>query len=405
MARVLIAWEMGANLGHLARCRAVAQALAAAGIDSVIAARELGAMDTRANHIRMLPAPRIPPVRGTRRPPPANYAELLLAQGYTAPDGVAASVRAWLDMIELCEADYVLADYAPTAMLAAHLAGLPYAAIGNGFAVPPCVEPWPSIRVFDEIPPERLVSAESTLDRSVARALGTLGHRDGPRIRDLFGPQDLLDTFAELDHYGIRPQANYIGPVFGTTDPLRVPWLDMPGPRVGAYIRASVPGARAMLDALKGTDLQAVCVMPDLPASVARRYATQRLRIALRPVALDALLPAMDLMIGYGGGATMSEALLAGVPLLLMPDQVEHYLAALCVERLGAGKLIGRERGVEHIRALIPDALSDNTLRENAQRFALRYQGYRSAHAIDRVVTQIAHTLTAPQPTQPIHAD
>src|SRR5690606_26061110 len=110
----------------------------------------------------------------------------------------------WRGVMDLAEPDLVLADYAPTALLAAAYLGIPRLSIGNGFAVPPQRSPWPSIRPDANVSPSRLSAVEGQLDRQVAQAHNCLGWRASLRVRELFSPVDLLDTFAELDHYGYR---------------------------------------------------------------------------------------------------------------------------------------------------------------------------------------------------------
>lgn len=399
-ARVLIAWECGSNLGHLARCQAVARALRARGHRVALATRELPAPSYRHDDSLYLQAPR-PGVRAPRaHRPPANYAELLLIQGYSDPRALAQGLRSWMDLIALHRADFVLADYAPTAMLAARLSNVPGAAIGNGFAVPPPDSPWPAIRPdAPSTDPARLTESESTLDRNVAQAAALLGIATAPTVRALFGQNDLLDTFAELDHYGVRPEAHYVGPIFGIPDGLRVCWQNTSVPRICAYLRASVPGFGQLLDALRGSGAEVICVIPDLDPERARRLADRNLRISLRPVVFADLLPEMDLMIGYGGGATMCEALLAETPLLLMPLQVEHAMAAQRVEAIGAAQIIGPHRSTAALSALIRNAMASTELKAGARAFAARHKGYRSADAVSAVVAHIeAHVVSHRQP-------
>jgi UDP:flavonoid glycosyltransferase YjiC (YdhE family) len=74
-------------------------------------------------------------------------------------------------------------------------------------------------------------------------------------------------------------------------------------------------------------------------------FAVRDLRLAAEqldhPIALGPLLPTANWVVSYGGVATTAAALLAGVPLLIVPQVVEQPLLGLCVERIGAGVLVG----------------------------------------------------------------
>src|SRR5690554_4515727 len=222
--RVVIAWEMGGNLGHLTRCASVSEALQRQGLGTLLALRE------------------------------------------TSPI-ISHTSSTWI-------------------VLAARLAGLPHAAIENGFAVPPPVMPWPSIRPFENISDARLNAAEDMLDESVSKACRALGFSTPPQLRDVYGSRDLLDTFAELDHYGFRPHARHIGPIHGITNALPLRWLTPDKPKIIVYLRASMAGFDAVLAVLRKNAAEIVFVAPDITPAHAYKLANGHCRISRRPVAL-----------------------------------------------------------------------------------------------------------------------
>jgi UDP:flavonoid glycosyltransferase YjiC (YdhE family) len=390
MSCILIAWELGSNYGHLARCLPIAEGLRQRGHRLVFVVR-----DTRAAAellgpagFSFLQAPLA--VNKTRLARPAsNYAEILLGEGYADPLGLLGIVRAWQGLLELSRADLVLADHAPTALLAAHLAGIAHLAIGNGFAIPPDVSPLPSIRPWESIPEARLLHAGQSVDAAMFGVAEKLGFRGASGLRDLFCKDDLLDTFAELDHYGVREGANYIGPIFSLAGAQQVAWQEAQSKKVVAYLRPDIPGFSALMTALNELDAEKLCVIPGLRPEHARRWFNRRLRIAFKPVVLTDLLNGADIAISYGGGGTMSEALLAGTPLLLVPRFVEQYLAARPVENLGAGILVGNDRSKAFFAGRLRTLLDDSRYAGCARKFAGKYAGFAPQQAVARAIVAI----------------
>lgn len=396
MASFLLAWELGANYGHVSRCREIGTALRRSGHDVLLAVRDTRlAAEVLAPDLPFVQAPL--PIHPTRlRRPPANYGELLLAEAYAEPAVLRGLLIAWRDLMRLGRIDAVLGDHAPTALLAAALAEIPALAIGNGFAIPPEATPWPSIRPWEEVPIARLDYAERSVESTIAIAAKGLG-KVMPSLRPCFGANALLDTFPELDHYGARPTGNYIGPIIPPPrKSKKAPdWQTTDRKRLLAYLRPGVPGFAALMAALKESNAEVLAVIPDLPAAEARKLAGPYLRIALRPLPLQSLLQSADAVVSYGGGAFTTEALLAGKPLLLLPQFVEQYLCARRIEELGAGLLVGQERSQENFAAALTKLIGDPSLAAEAQAFAARHASHRSDDAIHRAVLAL-ETLISP---------
>src|ERR1700757_4139897 len=132
MARVLCAWEFGGDLGHVRRLLPIARELRAAGHEIFIALRdsaylEIGRREGFDTFIApMLRAPAMV------SPSPVNFSDVLLQLGFDDVFGVRGALDAWSSLLELLGIDLVVADYAPTALLAARLAELRRASVGGG---------------------------------------------------------------------------------------------------------------------------------------------------------------------------------------------------------------------------------------------------------------------------------
>lgn len=390
MSRILMAWELGGNFGHLSRLLPIARRLGERGHGVVLAVR-----DTRAAAellgpagVTFVQAP-VLSAKARNTHPPASYAEILLGEGYGDPAALGGRVSAWRSLLKLTQSDVVLADHSPTALLAARISGVPHLAIGNEFALPPDVWPLPSIRPWEDIPESRLAAASTAVDDAIARVARRFGYRQPIALRNLFGPQDLLDTLVELDHYPRRVPMNAIGPIFSINGARRIDWLEARSRKIVAYLRPDIPGFGAMLAALRETDAEALCIAPGLHPAQAHRLIGRRLRISVVPLDLSHLLQDADLAITYGSGATCAQVLLAGKPLLVMPRFIEQYLRALRVESLGVGLQLARDRSPAACVHAISTILDDTRYATCAKAIAERYAGYVPKVAVERAVAAI----------------
>lgn len=394
MARVLIAWELGEAFGHLARCLRLAHGLVARGHGVTLALKDvrLPARQALTPGITVLAAP-LTPQAGAGGSPPVNYADVLRVSGFAEARDVAARLNVWQGLFSLVRPDVLVADHAPTALLAAQLAEIPHLSIGNGFAIPPTVHPWPLIRSWEAVSDQVLTAAEARLDRVLDEAQRALGHTRTVRVRDLFGAHDILDTFAELDHYGARPDGRYVGPIGSVPQALRVAWQSREGPKVLAYLRPAVPGFQSILQALARLDAEVLCIAPGMKPEMAKRCATRRLRIALTPVDLSPLLENADLAIGYGNSGFSTQALLEGVPIAMRPRHVEQALFAHRVEALGAGKLLGGQIDADSVTASLQELLGNPVYRQAARAFRNRYADFSPSQAIEQSLFLIERTF------------
>ncbi|PRC94804.1 Glycosyltransferase family 28 C-terminal domain [Solimicrobium silvestre] len=138
----------------------------------------------------------------------------------------------------------------------------------------------------------------------------------------------------------------------------------------------------AILTALQSLDAEVICAVPGISSEWKARY--NRLRIFDHPVDLQPLLSHADLAITYGAG-TIATALLAGVPVMLVPQMAEQYLAGLPLERMGAGLMLREQQSIEQCASLINTLLTMPSYRQAAQAFAQRYANFSTEQACQRL--------------------
>jgi MGT family glycosyltransferase len=118
-------------------------------------------------------------------------------------------------------------------------------------------------------------------------------------------------------------------------------------------------------------------LLPEPPANfLVREYVPQ-----------VALLEGASLFITHGGINSAHEAMLNGVPMVVLPQSADHYVVAGQVEAVGAGVVVDRSQAtVERLRSAARQALSEPRFR---QRSAAMGETLRAAGGHERAADEI----------------
>lgn len=281
------------------------------------------------------------------------------------------------------------------ALLAASLSGLPALQLSTAFDMPPATTPLPSMLPPSAAPPERLQAAESLVNKRLRLLFEAAGARRLSSVQELLtAAPTLLTTFPELDHYGPRDHADYIGPIFCDAPGPTVTWPEGARPRVFAYLRPSVPGIQELLNALATSKAAVVCAIPGASPALIDRYQSESFRVLPRAVPLTGLLKETDTVVSHGGVGTTAAALLAGLPLLIVPENVEQQLIGARVSAMGAGRLVLGGRSQENFAQDLNALIEEREPRNAARIFAERYRDYSIAESVERVGKTIDSLLS-----------
>ncbi len=386
MAHFYLCWELGGGLGHAGRLKSIAQPLRARGHTVTLVLRDLVLMRSLLKDldIATLQAPVWLHRTAGLPPDQASLAEILLACGYLDAEALAGLCGGWRGLFRQGRPDLIIADYAPTAILAARSLGLPSAALGPGFSMPPADAPLPPLRGWEAPPTARLQATESRLLASANRVLAAHGATPLAHAAELLlGEYPLLCTWPELDHYDRRGGGPWLGPNLPQPAGGRAHWPAGEGARVFAYLRHSIPESTQILQALVRRGCRVLCYMPEVAAGAPKPVDSPLLAYAPAPVALPEALAQCELVVSHAGEALVAQALLAGRPLLMLPHAAESFLMARRVEQLGAGiNAMGRPRPRDW-DALVANVLEEPGWRAAAAAFAWRYADFDPARQLE----------------------
>ncbi len=396
MARIAFAWELGGEYGHAMACAWLASALQSRGHTIAFMFREL-------RQLTMLPetaafdifqAPRAAR-EGEVAVSPASYADILLGSGYADAKELTALLVGWRSLLEGWRPDLVVADFAPTALLAARSLDLPRVTFGNGFFVPPPVSALPAFRYDETIAPERIAAADASALASANAALAAVGMPPLARLCDQFDADEhFLCTFPELDHYQNRPASGYWGPRFRLDRGLNIEWPDGQGKRIFVYVKRTLPQLDTLIDYLAATPHRIVAFIPDLEEPRRARLAARRRVVAERPVRLDLLMRQCDLIICHGGEIAAG-ALLRGVPQLVFPTHYEQYLTARRLEQVGSGVWLSPAAAAGDVAGAIEHVLREPRFPAAARAFARHYAAYSPEEQRRRIIRRMEEILAA----------
>lgn len=394
MASILYAWEFGANLGHVGTFMPLARALRDEGHDVhwMVTQPAVVGDFLAGEGFAWLAAPTV--AEATRQGPPLTYADILLRFGYADPRALSGLVGGWREAMRLTGARLVLADHAPTALLAARTLNIPVMLFSNGFTAPPRRSPLPNMRPWVAVPEQTLGQLDRAALSSVNAVLARHGCAQMQHLADLFDvAEEALITFPELDHYADRGPARYWGSLPSAGSGNTAAWPAGKTPRLFAYLRPQSPHHEAVLAALLALGHSTIIYFPDMPSALKARFSASHLHILDHPADIGQMTREADLAVTYASLATTTAFLLAGTPLLMLPGHLEQFLVARRVEEMGAGRLVNPEQPPGDLRAVLADLIDNPSWRANARAFAAKYAAFDQQAVIGNLVRRIAEML------------
>ena len=387
MSRILLIWELGGNLGHLGGFIPLAQELRRLGHEPILVLRDLSRFASLAQNAG-LPLLQAPVWQGVGRSvPPMNYAEILLGYGFMDANGLSCMVNAWRNLFSLTSPHLLIFDHAPTALLASTGMTIPRALFGTGFCSPPRTFPFPPMRKWLQHSLQQLAESEAQVLAAANIALGRHGVAPLDRLTDLFEvEEDFLGTFRELDHYSQRDRnAHYWGTLYahgGGSEPV---WPPGTGKQVFAYLDKNYGDLETVLQILAASSARVLVYAPGIPQQLAIRHQSANMVFLADAVDFGKLGGQCDVGVCHAGHGTVSALLLEGIPLLLLPGQLEQFLLAMNVQNMGAGLVVNPEEPNNNYAALLERLLTEPCFGQSARNFAAKYAQESQQERVNKI--------------------
>lgn len=336
---IVIAWELGGGFGHISRIAALARGFLEAGHRVSLCLSDLSRVYDFVGKLSvgLYQAP-VWLLQPRARREPVCFSDILLRRGYDSVKGLLTLTRVWQGLFNKLSADLLVLDYAPTAFLATRNWPLPKILITSGFgeSMPgtpdPCLRPW--LPKGEEL--------ARTCEKQVVSVINqVLKHCEAPPVQyvaDLFQADHFfLFTLPDFDNGKTWQSATFLRPPSepGCMEP--AVWPVGTDKRVFAYLKSSSRKCLAAMQSIANLSCLGVIVCSGLTKQQAMRFARSGLNIYLGARDITMVQKTADVVVCHAGKSTISNTLLAGKPLLLIPEQLEQYHSALQVEKLQAG--------------------------------------------------------------------
>ena len=341
---ILVVWEHGGNLGHIARLLPIVDALLKRGLRVVFAAAQPSAVAPLFAHYPKVKIVQIPQVVVPLMFSDAAVcpADIWLRCGFASPPHAKVCVTQWLTLFKYLDPAVVLVDASPMALYATYLAGIACLAIGHGYELPPSMPsqnftPWESdfsaqIDYSERVLKSALIGLASALMPEMPTASKRVMRlREATSVGALLGlVPHALCAWPELDHFERdRDTSCFTGPIWHSLPQAQpMVWPDKPGAKVLCYINLVDKSLDFLWQALTKFGANVVVVSPTGNDRACQAVRGWGIAVSQQPVLLESMLPGCDAVIGHGGMGFTSAALHAGKPVMLLPTQIEQELLA-----------------------------------------------------------------------------
>ena len=397
MATIALNWELGSDYGHIGRFLPIAQALRARGHRPVMLLRDISRADEMLSPygLEYLQAPLwLPTVNGL--PPPINFTESLFLFGFLQPAGLLSIARAWRQLWRLLQPDVMIFDHAPTALLAARGLGIPRVITGNSFAVPPRASPLPAYRWWERsADAARMADTEKKLVGIANQVLQALQAPVLGAVHELYsGEATLITASPQLDVYLQRAQGNYISAINMVTHGETPVWPGQRPRRIFAYLKAHTSQFEQAVKTLSRADASVLIFAQGVSRQQVQKMQTANLSFSERPLMMQQVRQQCDVAVCHAGG--MVDVMLnAGVPLLLLPTQMEQIMTSKRVEQLGCGLTFMPDFPPTMLEKQLAKLLTDASFKQNAVNYARRPDASDQEAAVASLVGQCEALLNA----------
>ena len=367
MGTILVGYEYGRGMGHIARTLPIAKVFSKRGHKVALF------LFNHQECAKIINSERIPviPVMNmiTRIPelgyPPQlhSYSDSLAVTGCYYPEYLFTVTLSWETIFDIYKPDLIVCDNSPNCCLAA-FGRIPVVLLGDGFTLPPAHEP-----IFPIVTGTETIVNPDRLLENMRNVQKMHGHKIPRTITEPFRTAArLFCTLPELDHFPLMRRDTVIGPppndLFEPiTPPTEFRWF--------AYLKAEFPITGMIIKNLCDIKLPGEVYISGISSKLEDRLTRNNIVVHHNPPPMSQILPRISVIIHHGGNGVACAALSAGRPQLVVPMYHEAELTGGFLRRMGTGHvLFTKDVQSIDVGIVVTEVEKNKALMENAQTVA-----------------------------------
>jgi len=392
MKYALFTYEFGAGMGHIQRLMAIACALHEKGIEPVFALpdRALGdpIVQTRLPKASIRDGVKwsIENVGAARKVETQTFADIIRLFQFDDGHKLNAAINHWQQLMDEVRPDLVVSDFSPSLYLAltsrktgnGKTQGVPHIVVGNGYTIPPPGFLLPPIRGWDVAVRPKSRANEALILTQINELCSARKLPAVDFVADLFsGTKTFACTLAAFDPYNAYRKEAHLHKHVVRVSPFNMPDIK-PGPSIEirkglfafAYMPGNHPDLNAVLEMLSLTKRPCGIYVSGVAAQEVASKCGENVRVHQRPAPLDEILPQTQALIHHAGLGTATAGLMAAIPQLLLPLNLEHQITTHGVVRLDAGRQYkgSTKKGGKEVLAALEALVTDVSIKAGVER-------------------------------------
>ena len=328
---------------------------------------------------------------------PQTMADILAIFGFASNNHLKGMIAAWEGLFSVCCPDVVVASYAPLSLLCARKASIPTILMALPFELPSPTHPSPNIRT-GKIPVNSVAD-----DRVISAVNNAISEKTITTVHEIFkADRTFLMSYPELDALHPREQVEYCGSFFVTDVGIKPQWPSHTTKRIFAYLNNDLPSLDSLRIAIQDSPYSYSIFLRGADAALVSKWQAQNVCVSSAVSRLDEALPECDAVLSYGGNGFVSACLLAGKPVVFFVRDLEAYLTARQVEKLGAG-LLPQPQTAANVMDGLTQVLQVPSYTNEAENFAkskLSQKGLSPAKVVSDAIIKTMLEATVYKPTK-----
>jgi hypothetical protein len=309
---------------------------------------------------------------------PATMGDILAILGLGDSAAVAAMIGAWDRIMAATRPDVVIAEFAPALTMAAY-GRSPLLALGTGFSLPPADLPR-----FPSLTGQPTVHDEIRLLEGVNDALARQGRARRESLPGIFqADRELAAVFTELDPY--RPWRK--SAPGAPSSFLSTQIASGEGEELFFYMNGREARPNALWQGLVRSGLKVRIHDPGLSPADREVLIRAGLIVEPHPIAFDLIVQRSRLLMSHGGLGFVSSGLLAGLPQIVIPFDIEKHMISAGLQERGLGHRYPLEgMQADRLAELLQSAFADDSLLAHSRAAAPAFRARRDRDADQEAV-------------------